>query len=62
MRAVYGRLYPEQPDFELEDILGLLEVAPELSRTADDSQRNAALNGLDTGAMRHQESTGADSA
>jgi len=31
VRAVYERLYPEQPDFRLDDILALLEREPELA-------------------------------
>lgn len=54
VRAVYGRLYPQDPAFDVDDVLRLLASAPELSRTSEHSQRNAALNGLDTGAMRHQ--------
>ena len=61
VRSVYARLYEQSPDFELEDILRLLESDPGLSRTAADSQRNAALNGIDTGAMRHQAVSEADS-
>lgn len=60
VRSVYGRLYSRDPAFDVEDILVLLDTSPELSRTSEDSQRNAALNGLETGAMRHQAVEGAD--
>ena len=36
---------------ELEDILALLRAEPSLSRTTLHAARNAALDGLDTGAM-----------
>ncbi len=48
---VYHALYGTKPDFELSDVLGLLEQHPELNRTEADAPRNAALQGLDTGAM-----------
>jgi spore coat polysaccharide biosynthesis protein SpsF len=51
VRAVYSRLYPLNPEFELQDVLQLVRSEPSLSRTSLDAQRNAALNGLDTGAM-----------
>lgn len=51
VRSVYGELFPRNPDFEYSDILELLERHPQLSRTSADSKRNAALDGLDTGAM-----------
>ena len=54
VRAVYAELYAEQPAFELEDVLELLRRRPDLSRTSADAARNAALDGLDTGAMRHR--------
>lgn len=50
--AVYEALYPANPAFDLPEILELLRDHPELSRTTADAQRNAALRGLDTGAMR----------
>ena len=40
-------------EFEYEDVLALLESRPELTRTKADAPRNAALDGLDTGAMHH---------
>ena len=51
VRAVYERLYPHNEEFEFEDVLGLLDAEPGLSRTTRDAIRNAALLGLDTGAM-----------
>ena len=51
VRTVYGELSPTNADFEYSDILDLLERHPELSRTSADSKRNAALDGLNTGAM-----------
>lgn len=52
MTAVYEALYPANPEFDLPDILGLLAQRPELGRSSADEIRNAALQGLDTGAMR----------
>lgn len=53
VRNVYENLYPTNPEFELDDILGFLTAHPELSRSSRDSSRNAALDGLDTGVMKH---------
>lgn len=39
--------------FDYADILKFLEQHPELNRTSEDSPRNAALDGLDTGVMQH---------
>lgn len=50
--AVYEELYPEKHDFTYEDILELVSQNPALNRTERDAARNAALIGLDTGAMR----------
>ncbi|MTB28168.1 MAG: spore coat protein [Actinobacteria bacterium] len=49
--SVYADLYPENHAFEFEDILNYLERNPELVRTEHHAKRNAALDGLDTGAM-----------
>jgi len=49
--SVYEALYLADPDFDLADVLALLEREPGLSRTTADQARNAALVGLDTGAM-----------
>jgi spore coat polysaccharide biosynthesis protein SpsF len=53
VREVYARLYPTNPEFELADVLALVRAEPALSRTTMDAARNAALDGLDTGAMKH---------
>jgi len=47
---VYAALFPSE--FEYEDVLELLERRPDLLRTESDAPRNAALDGLDTGAMK----------
>ena len=52
VREVYARLLPAE--FELDDVLALLEAEPSLSRTSADSKRNAALDGIDTGVMQHE--------
>ena len=52
--AVYDALYPDNPEFEFEDVLAYLEQHPELNRSSDDAKRNAALDGLETGAMQHE--------
>lgn len=54
VRAVYSELYGVQSQFDVDDVLELLQRRPSLSRTSADSARNAALNGLATGAMRHE--------
>jgi spore coat polysaccharide biosynthesis protein SpsF len=51
VRQVYARLYPAAPAFELDDVLALVRNEPDLNRTTMDAERNAALKGLDTGAM-----------
>jgi spore coat polysaccharide biosynthesis protein SpsF len=51
VRAVYERLYAANPAFELDDVLALVRSEPALGRTTLDGERNAALRGLDTGAM-----------
>jgi spore coat polysaccharide biosynthesis protein SpsF len=51
VREVYARLYPTDPEFEVDDVLALVRTEPGLSRTTMDAERNAALKGLDTGAM-----------
>lgn len=50
---VFNHLYPMKPQFGYADVLNLLHAHPELSRTTKDSKRNAALDGINTGAMRH---------
>ena len=49
--AVYEALYAGAPAFEMRDVLELLAKTPGLSRTSEHAMRNAALTGLDTGAM-----------
>jgi len=51
VKAVYAELFPANPEFEMSDVLDYLEKYPERSRTDQDAIRNAALQGLDTGAM-----------
>ena len=48
---IYQQLSPVE--FEYEDVLALLSDHPQLNRTEEDAPRNAALDGLDTGAMHH---------
>jgi len=54
--SVYDALYPGKPDFDYEDVLDLVAKNPALERTQHHAARNATLDGLDTGAMRHRES------
>ena len=51
VRWVYSELFPSSPEFDLADVLELLRAHPLMSRTTIDAARNAALDGLDTGAM-----------
>lgn len=51
VRKIYGELFDLNPAFEYEDVLALLQRQPEHNRTTIDAERNAALQGLDTGAM-----------
>jgi spore coat polysaccharide biosynthesis protein SpsF len=53
VREVYAELFAANPEFDVDDVLELLERRPGLSRTTADAARNAALNGLETGAMKH---------
>ena len=52
VEAVYEAIYPSNPSFDIEDVLELLRKRPELNRTVEDASRNAALVGLEVGAMR----------
>ena len=54
VRSVYAKLFSANPTFDLPDVLDFLREHPELSRTSEDAMRNAALEGLNTGAMKHQ--------
>lgn len=51
VREVYNRLYIKNPEFEYQDVLDLLDDEQSLNRTSLDEVRNAALEGIDTGAM-----------
>lgn len=53
VRWVYAELLRVDPEFDIPQVLELLEGNIEKSRTSIDSVRNAALDGLDTGAMLH---------
>lgn len=53
VRSIYNLLLPAEPEFEYEDILAVVEHRADLRRDASSGRRNAALDGLDTGAMRH---------
>lgn len=54
VQEVYERLYLENPCFEYADVLDLVRRYPKLQRSETDSARNSALDGLNTGAMRHR--------
>lgn len=51
---VFEQLLVDNPDFDYLDVLHLLERHPEMSRTSAHYRRNAALDGVETGALRHQ--------
>lgn len=53
VRTIYAHLYPVNPAFDYRDVLDLLKENPPLHRTVQDAPRNAALEGLNTGAMEH---------
>lgn len=53
VRHVYAELYPAKPAFDIDDVLALLKREPGLRRTSADATRNAALQGIDTGAMQN---------
>jgi spore coat polysaccharide biosynthesis protein SpsF len=52
VRRVYARLGER---FSMDEVLALLSAEPSLVRTQADGRRNAALDGLDTGAMKHRQ-------
>jgi spore coat polysaccharide biosynthesis protein SpsF len=52
VKAIYDDLYPENPNFDLEDVMSYLQNHPGRTRTTMDAIRNAALAGLDTGVMK----------
>ena len=49
--GVYDDLFPANPEFDLHDVLDYLARHPQRTRSTQDAARNAALDGLDTGAM-----------
>jgi spore coat polysaccharide biosynthesis protein SpsF len=49
--AVYDELHGHSPDFDVQDILDYLVRHPDRVRTDKDAVRNAALEGLNRGAM-----------
>ena len=51
VKAIYDELYPKNPNFDIDDVTAYLHEHPECTRTTKDSRRNAALVGLNTGAM-----------
>jgi spore coat polysaccharide biosynthesis protein SpsF len=51
VKAIYGELYAKNPKFDFGDVISYLKEHPERSRTTTDAIRNAALVGLNTGAM-----------
>lgn len=53
VRSVYDALYAAKPEFELDDVLAFIESSG-MTRTSADAKRNAALDGIDTGVMRHE--------
>ncbi len=54
VRWVYTELFDTNPEFDIAEIMELLEGNIEKSRTNAHSKRNAALDGLDTGVMQHR--------
>lgn len=50
---VFDSLFANNPHFEMADVLELLTRHPENNRTTLDAKRNVALDGVDTGAMKH---------
>ena len=53
VRRIYSNFSDAFPSFDYEDILGALEANPSLDSREVVAHRNAALDGLDTGVMRH---------
>jgi len=53
VRNVYSAFESTQVLFDYDDILRWLKHNPQMTRTSDDAPRNTALDGLDTGVMRH---------
>ena len=51
VKAIYDELYPKNPNFDLEDVMTYMKEHPKRTRSTKDAIRNAALIGLDTGAI-----------
>lgn len=51
VKGVYEELWPDNPEFDVPEILDYLDRHPERIRTSADAVRNAALRGLNTGVM-----------
>ena len=51
LNVFFGVVGKEPAEVTSADVLAFIERVPGLSRTTDDEVRNAALLGLDTGAM-----------
>jgi spore coat polysaccharide biosynthesis protein SpsF len=54
VEVIYQRLFAANPEFEYVDVLRLLNDDPALLKAMGETSRNAALDGLDTGAMQHK--------
>ena len=54
VETVYRELYSRNSEFDYADILTLVHANPDLRRSETNNVRNAALDGLDTGAMKHR--------
>ena len=56
VEIIYQALYGINSTFEFDDILAFLNSSTNISRTSQDAPRNAALIGLNTGAMNVEKS------
>ena len=54
VETVYRELHSRNPEFDYADILSLVHANPDLRRSETDNARNATLDGLNTGAMKHR--------
>lgn len=52
VQALYAHIFVANREFDYLDILEIIEQHPDLTRTIADAPRNAALDGIDTGAMQ----------
>lgn len=52
VRWVYEELGVNEPVFDLPEVLELLKIHPHMSRTDSEQTRNAAIQGLNTGALK----------